>query len=137
MKLFSIFEAIKRDEAKTDLDSLQTVIDGKRDVGFITIDKSIIDFIEENGIRIIPVRMVDNNTMVGIIYRDGSKHRALDLYQIAKSKGGYLKDETPKEAEDIGALLGYHEDDVRNYVWRKYHQQNVPSDDPNDYSDFH
>ena len=93
--------------------------------------------IENQNIKIIPVRMTSIDSMQSIIYRGIAKENALKLYKIAKSKGGYLTDQTPGEAREIGQLLGYSEDSIKEYVWEKYHKKNVPSDNPDDYSDFH
>ena len=138
MKLLKIFtEEIDRMDANDPLSSVQTIIDGKRGVGFTSIDKSNIELIEKNGIKILPVRMESNNSMIGIVYHPDSKQEALQLFDIAKSKGGYLNDKTPEEAREIGQLLNYTENDIEEYVWRRYRSENVPSDNPDDYSDFH
>jgi len=106
MKLFKIFkEEIHPMEAKNPNSSIQTLIDGKRGVGFTSIDKANMDLIEKNNLKILPVRIIDNNTLMCVIYRPESKQEALQLYSIAKSNGGYLMDKNPEEAREIGKLL--------------------------------
>ena len=114
LKIFT--EEIDRMEANDPLSSIQTIIDGKRGVGFTSIDKSNIELIEKNGIKILPVRMMDRVSMMGVVYHPDSKQEALRLFDIAKSKGGYLSDKNPEEAREIGRLLSYSESDIEEYV---------------------
>ena len=137
MKLLSISEEIDASDAYSLNGSLRTVLDSKRNIGFIPVNRSIIEDLEKHHIKIIPVRIIDDYTVQSIIYRDEAKKDALKLYQIAKSKDGYLKDSSPEEAREIGKLLGYSENSINDYVWEWYHSKNVPSDNPDDYSDFH
>jgi len=134
MKLISIFEDINAKDAHSESGSLSTVLSGERNIGFLTVDRSMIEALEKHHIKIIPVRMVDTNSIKSIIYREESKQDALRLYQIAKSKDDRLKDSTPEEAREIGKLLGYSENSINNYIWDKYHK-NAPSDNPDDYDD--
>lgn len=128
---------IDRGEANDPLSSIQTLIDGKRNVGFISFDKSMINHIKELGIKIIPTRNHGEDLMNGVIYLDPGKKDAIKLYKIAMSHNGYLNDQSPEEAREIGELLGYTDENIKQYIWDKYHSKNTPSDDPEDYSDFH
>jgi len=138
MKLLSLFtEEIHAREAHSESGSLRTILNGRRDIAFVDINKSMIDDIEKRKLGILPVRMTSLNSMKAILYRDVAKKDALRLFVIAKSKHDYLKDETPEEAYEIGKLLGYSEDSIKEYIWKKYHSKSEPSDNPDDYSDFH
>ena len=74
--------------------------------------------------------------MLAIIYRD--KVKADKLYEIAKSKGGYLIDKTPEEAREIGHLLGYSEASIEEYIRRnmyRYSQRIPRAPEPEDFND--
>jgi len=147
MKLLPIYlTEIESNEATNDEASLQTLLDGKRNVGFASIKKSLFDEIQGLGIKIIPIHMWAPDLYKSVIYREEGKKEAMRLYQIAMSHGGYLNDQSPEEAREIGELLGYSEESIDEYVERIYqggshrvkkHSETAPSEDPNDYSDFH
>ncbi len=67
-----------------------------------------------------------------ILYTDAAKGER--LFQIAKSHNGYLDDQTPEEAREIGELLGYAKVDIDEYVQRHYGKK-IPlrTDTPDDY----
>lgn len=129
-------EEINAKEAYTDKGSLRTIIRGKRDVGVIDLTKSFIPKLEKHNLSVIPLRMTSKNSILSIVYRD--KEKALRLYDIAKSKGGYLSDTTPDEAREIGRLLGYTEKSIEEYVQRRYSTKIpvLPEKTPDDYDDF-
>lgn len=138
MKLFKLFtEEIEAETAYTEDGSLNTVLNGDRNVGFIQVKKPMIEDIEKTGLKLIPIRLDDIDTLQCIVYRQEGKPEALELYKILKEKDGYLSDETPEEAKKIGELLSYSENSINDYIWRRYHSKNEPSDNPDDYSDFH
>ena len=129
-------EIVRRNETLDDINSLKTVINGKRDVGFIHLTKEYYKMVVKYNIGVIPVRMVSQNSMMAIIYRDKSK--AQKLHVIAMRHNGYLDDNSPIEAREIGRLLGYNENDIEKYVHNKYDKK-VPirTDTPDDYDDLH
>jgi len=131
-----ISEEIHADEARNDKDSLKTVINGRRDVGFIELSRKYEPDIIKHNIGVIPVRMRSQSTIMAIIYRD--KVKAHKLYDIAKKNGGYLSDHSSSEAREIGRLLGYTEDSIEEYVSKKYGRK-IPlrTDTPDDYDDLH
>ena len=128
---------IESNEATNFLSSIQTLLDGKRNVAFATFEISMIDGIKELGIKIIPTRKHDDNLMNGIFYLEPGKQDAIKLYKIAMSHDGVLNDQSPEEAREIGRLLSYSEESIDEYVQRLYPTYDIPSDDPEDYSDFH
>lgn len=130
----NIVEEIHPKEARNDANALRTLIKGKRDVALIDLNKQHIKKLEKYKLGAIPIRMTSQNTMMSIVYRDEKK--ANRLYEIAKSKGGYLSDKNPDEAHEIGKLLGYSEQSINEYVQRKYSLKTpVGTDTADDYND--
>ena len=54
-----------------------------------------------------------------------AKIKAQKLLKIANSHGGYLNDQTPEEAKEIGRLLDYDPEDTERYIARRYNQTNL------------
>jgi hypothetical protein len=131
-----IFEDVHANEIHNDIAAIRTIINGRRDVGFIDLNKSMVEKIGKYNLGIIPVRMTSQNTIMSIIYREKSKLKAFRLYEIAKSKSGYLKDRTPEEAREIGQLLGYNEESINEYIQKHYKKKpHLRIDTPDDYND--
>jgi hypothetical protein len=128
-------EEISAKEAYTDEGALKTVLNGKRKIGFVHINKPIAQKLEKLKIGVIPVRMTSQNTMTAIIYRD--KVKAFLLYEITKRHGGDLNDKTPEEAREIGRLLEYKEEDINNFIHKKYGNKIpiMPEKSPDDFND--
>lgn len=114
-------EAISASDAYSNKNAIQTVIDGKRDLGFITLIGSDIpestfwSLIKNNGLKTISI---PSNKYKGYIYfRNGSEDKARELMDIAEKYGGYLAhNATPEDTRRIGQLLGYHESDIDDYI---------------------
>jgi tRNA nucleotidyltransferase/poly(A) polymerase len=128
-------EEISASEAYTEQGAIKTVLNGKRKIGFVHINKSIAQKLEKLKIGVIPVRMTSQNTMTAIIYRD--KIKAYLLYEITKRHGGYLDDKTPEEAREIGQLLEYKEEDIENFIRKNYGNKVplMPDKSLNDFND--
>jgi tRNA nucleotidyltransferase/poly(A) polymerase len=124
-----------KEVAKDDNKAIKTVINGKRDVGFVELHKGNIRGIQKYNIGVLPVRVTPKNTIMAVIYRD--KEKGEKLYQFARSHGGYLTDSTPEEAREIGKLLGYMDASIEEYVRRKYGSKIpvMPEKSPDDYDD--
>lgn len=129
VKLFEqfIIEGIRAKEAYRDSSAIQTVIDKKRDIGFITIkaspmlEEEIWTMINDNGLKTIPVE--GNAWDAYIYYRPtaAAKKKALELKKIAEKYGGYLSWEaTEEESRRIGELLGYAKQDIDAYINKNY-----------------
>jgi len=116
--LLYVNEEIHAHEAYTDKGALLSVIKGKRDICVLHLTKKFIKKLEKYNLDVIPLRMTGMDTMYAIIHRD--KEKAMELYSFARSRGGYLRDDTPDEARKIGQLLGYFKEDIEEYVKRKY-----------------
>jgi hypothetical protein len=131
-----IIEEIHPKEARDDYGSLKTVINGKRDVGFLELTKEMEPKIIKNNLGVIPVRMTSQRSMMAIVYRD--RNKAFKLYDYAKKYNGYITDKSPIEAREIGRLLGYTEQSIEEYVHDKYNKRTpLRTDTPDDYNDLH
>ena len=122
-----INEEIHPSEAYSIIDSLLTVIDGKRDVGFESVKKgsesykTMMTLIKQNGLAHIELTQFHHPNNVGVIfYNPDAEPNALKLYDIAKRRGGYLPIKTPEETFTIGMLLGYNQEAVKNFVLDKF-----------------
>jgi hypothetical protein len=125
MKLISILkEVIKASEATTDVGSVQTILDGKRGVAFISkIGNSsqdwntIQDLISDNGLKTMYVKGNPNEAYV--VYAKGYDKDASELKSVAEKYGGFLRyDATEEDSRRIGQLLGYDESDIEDYITR-------------------
>lgn len=118
-----ILETIDPSEAYTSPNSLQTVIDGKRCVGFIgVLFDNLDDYIniaQEAGLKIIKVKQPKEKEAI-IFYRKGCEQDAERLNKIAIRNNGYLPINTPEETYEIGILLGYHPEKVKEFVLEKF-----------------
>lgn len=118
-----IKEEIRPEEAHRDPSSVQTVIDGKRDLGFIALTNSIMpeeafwDAVEKNNLKTLLVP--SNPYRAYIFYRPGAEDKAEELKDIAEKYGGFLKhNATEEDTRRIGQLLGYRKEDVEDYIER-------------------
>lgn len=119
---------IRHEEASHDIDAVQTIIDGKRDIAFVAITtQRIIDPRESinainlainNDLNIIPVKGRKDG-LAFVIWKN-NKQNANDLADFASKKEGYLYDETPEEARFVGKILSYDEDDIEDYITKNY-----------------
>jgi hypothetical protein len=126
----NINEGIKASEAYGDIISIQTILDGKRDIGFIAtssdprVDNTntikAYNLAKENSLNFIEVEKRKGGK-AWVIFKNNSQ-KAKMLADFATSKNGYLRDETPEEARFIGNLLDYNPEDVENYVMRRYYK---------------
>jgi len=121
-----INESIRAEEAYRDRGAIQTVIDGKRDMGFITI-KSSVDVSREEFWKLVKIHdlstihLPQNEYDAYIYYRKGAERGAQELAKIANRYGGYLSYEaTERESRRIGELLGYDRRDIDSYIKKNY-----------------
>ena len=119
-------ESIRAEEAYRDKSALQTVIDRKRDLGYITlktmVDLSIDEFwdlVKTHNLGII--KLPKNEFEAYIYFNKGAEKKAKELAKIANKYGGYLSYEaTEQESRRIGELLGYDKKDVDGYIHKNY-----------------
>ena len=132
IRLFEDFvtERIKASEAYDTMSGVQTVIDGKRELAFIsTMDHPIyapnnkseiaaMNYGLENGLKSIEVKNKKNGK-AWVLYKTDKK-MAQKLADYASEHDGYLSDSTPEEARYVGNLLGYDKKDIEDFVKRVY-----------------
>ena len=121
-------ETIKASEAYDEIDSINTVINGKRDLAFLVLTtQRLIDprpsiealkFAIDNGLNLLPVK--NRSEGVAFVLYKNDLSSAQKLADFASKKNGYLNDETPEEAMFIGKALNYDEADIESYINRKY-----------------
>lgn len=118
-------ETIKAEDAHRDENAIQTVIDGKRDLGFLTVngstlpEKIIWTMIKDGGLKTI--KLPENKHNAYIYYRPGAEKKAKELADIANKYGGYLSWEaTKEESKRIGELLDYDKRDIDWYINKNY-----------------
>ena len=118
-----IKEEINASEAHTDTSAVQTVIDGRRDLGWITLkyhsDDITVDkfweLIKNNNLKTLKVPSNPND--IYIYYRSGAENKANELKDIAEKYGGYLSYKaTDDETRRIGELLGYTKKDIEDHI---------------------
>jgi len=119
-----ILEDIDPSDAYRNPESLQTVINGNRCVGFIaTLYDSLEDYIKkatEAGLKIIMVDQPLRGKKAIIFYRSGCEDKAQQLFNIARKNNGFLPINTPEETYEIGILLGYNQQKVKEFVMDKF-----------------
>jgi hypothetical protein len=121
-----LLEEIDPSEAYNDVDAIQTLVDGKRDLAFI-VEKSnnkenwarIQNTIADNGFKVMYVKGNPYNAYIA--YIPGSESKANELKDIAEKYGGYLSIyATREETKRIGELLGYTKKSIDDFVSQKY-----------------
>jgi len=136
LKLSNIAEEIHANEATDQNGSLKTLLKGKRNVGFIDVNENIRKILEKRNFGIILVRKILDKTWKCIVYNPDGKNDAIRLFNIVKSKQGYLTDNNAEEAREIGKLLGYSNISINEYVQKKYGKKipvRVDTEDDYDY----
>jgi len=115
-------EVIRNSEVRTDMDSIMSVAEGKRGVGFITLyPDSRMSHIAEKMIEDNDLRMVrcPSKPINVVIFSPSFRKDAMELVSIAEKYNGYLSvNATEEDSRRIGQLLSYHEDDINDYINR-------------------
>jgi hypothetical protein len=122
-------EEIDPSEAYNDTDAIDTLVKRKRDLAFIVQGANtdnnwakIQKTIKDNDIRIMYVK--GNPHHAYIAYLPGSENKATKLKDLAEKYEGYLSAQATKEDTiQMGRLLGYKEDKIKEYV-----NKNFPND---------
>ena len=116
-------ENVDAREARGDEKSLQTILDGKRNIALIGLSNPIIkEKVNNAGLNIIKINQTNHPDSIetSIVYRDGHDKQANRLHNIMKSHGGYVSDQSPREAYEIGKLLEYTDESILQYINRIY-----------------
>lgn len=120
MKLIKILkEVINASDAYSPVGSIQTVVDGKRDLAFLEFypsQASLLDrMVKDGGLR--KVKVSKNPYPVYIVFRPGAERKAMELDKIASKYGGFLSGKASEEdSRRIGELLGYKQSDIEDYI---------------------
>jgi len=115
-----IRETIDPSEAYSNIESVQTIIDGKRNVAMVaglshTTMGIIADMVNEHDLD--SVRVPSNKHGAFIIFKKGSDEQAHKLLSIAEKYGGYLSHEaTDDDVREIGRLLEYNPESVEDFI---------------------
>lgn len=113
---------INASEAYNNLMSIESLVDGKRGVAFITLKneppkivKKIYELVNENSLKVLYVNGNQNDAY--IVYRQGFENEAKELMEISQKYGGYLSAFASEEdSRRIGQLLSYHPQDIEDYI---------------------
>ena len=116
VKKKKIHEEINEKDAYGEYSSVKTIVDGKRNIAFTTLDNPVVKLlIKMNGLKKIKVESSDATNYV--IYKEGSEKEASELVDIANKYGGTLNYEASEEdSRRIGQILGYISQDIDNYI---------------------
>jgi hypothetical protein len=119
-----INEEINASEAYTDWDAMMTVLRGKRSVAFLLgpfVKKWYNKYIKNNDKVGIMVVKRNGTGIYGdgyILYTDINKAKI--LHDIMEKHDGYLEDLTPEDAIENGEALEYYDEDIKDFVTRRY-----------------
>lgn len=121
-------ESINPSEAYGVQNSIKTIVDGKRNVGFIALIGSGLSFDEFSKLidkyKLKTLKVPSNTHQAYIVYNENSESQAKELLDIAEKYGGYLSSEaTPNDTRRIGQLLGYNESDVESFIRKNIERQ--------------
>ncbi len=123
-------EEVDASEAYDDEDALDALIRGDKNVALIVlgIRPYLRDKIDNIEFGTIPVKQANHpeSAQMTIVYRKGHEDQANRLYDVMKSHGGYVQDQTPEEAYEIGKLLDYTDESILNYLKRRYGVEEIP-----------
>ena len=115
-------EVIRNAEVRDDINSVMSVAEGKRGVGFITLfpgshmSRIVEKMIEDNDLHMVRCPSKPINV---VVYRPEFRKDAMELVSIAEKYKGYLAhNATEEDSRRIGQLLSYHEDDINDYIYR-------------------
>jgi hypothetical protein len=122
-----IKENIDASEAHSEIGSIQTVIDGKRNVGILTFkNKSdkMYKYIKKSDLNTLEYFREDGD-LVCIFYNDGFKDDAVELMNISLKYNGYLSVyATEEDSIRIGQILGYTDKSISEYILRNRYIRN-------------
>jgi len=109
-------EEISANDAYDTYESIKTIIDGKRNVGFVGLDNIAYRLLVS--LKSLKKIKVQSPTELNyIIYREGSENEARELYDIAMKYGGSLSYTASEEdSRRIGQILGYKKDEIEDYI---------------------
>jgi len=130
-----ISEEIDASEAYTEEGTLKAVLEGRKDVAMVILTPRLRDIVIEAGLGLIKIEQSHHDLNMHLVYRN--KDKAEKLYQIIKKHGGYLQDNTPEEAREIGKLLDYSDASIEKFINKRYGNKVpvMPEKSSDDYND--
>lgn len=121
-------ESIHPSEAYNDWDGLMTVIEGKRNLVFLTKKGSskkghtwedMVELIKKNNLMVMDVPK--NEFEAYIVYKPYAHYQAKQLHDIADKYDGFLSgNATIEDSYKIGQLLEYNDKDIWDYLIKNY-----------------
>lgn len=128
----SLSEDIDPAHAYTEEGSLQTILDGRRCVGFISMPNEWKKIAMKNGLKMIgPINQIRGGTKYKkhIVYHPNCEGDAHELLKIVEKNGGYLPVNTPEETRKIGELLGYYKTSIDKFIERHFGKEKMVAED--------
>lgn len=108
-------EVISASEAHTTTGSIQTIVDGKRNVGFMQLNKREVDYVSSLGLKLIKVP--SNKYDSYVVFKSGYESDAMELLEIAEKHDGYLSHKASDDVtRRIGQILGYNVEDIEKHI---------------------
>lgn len=130
--MMGIKESIRASEATNQIDSILTVLNGKRNLAFITFgdlnptNKETATKLINSDPSLNSIHVKKSPYMGFVIYREGYEKEAQELANLANKYGGYLsKDATKEDSIRIGQLLDYNPQDIEDYINKNYDEYGV------------
>jgi hypothetical protein len=121
-------EEIDASEAYRDEDAIKAMLNNRKDVAIIMFSHLGDEIINNPNFKLISVKQNHHDIDMRIVYKIGAEEKAKRLYEIMKSHGGYVNDQTPEEAYEIGKLLSYSDESIKKYIDRRYGKIPVVND---------
>lgn len=121
-----LMEDIDPSEAYTNIDSVQTIIDGKRNVAFV-VEKGdtpqnwekVTKMVADNRLKSVYVKGNPHNAYV--IYTPEAEKIAMELKTMAEKYDGYLaSNATAEDTRRIGQLLDYDPEQIEQFIKDRY-----------------
>jgi hypothetical protein len=119
-------ENIDPSEAYSNIDSIQTIVDGKRNVAFV-VEKGdtpknwerVAKMVSDNGLKSVYVK--GNPHHAYVVYIPEAEKTAMELKTIAEKYNGYLaSNATAEDTRRIGQLLNYDPEQIELFIKDRY-----------------
>ena len=119
-------ENIDPEEAQTNIDSVQTIVDGKRNIAFV-VEKGdtpknwerVTQMVADNELKSMYVK--GNPHHAYVIYTPEAEKIAMELKTIAEKYNGYLSSNaTAEDTRRIGQLLDYDPEQIELFIKDRY-----------------
>jgi hypothetical protein len=121
-----LMEDIDPEEAQTNIDSVQTIVDGKRNIAFV-VEKGdtpnnwekVTKMIADNELKSMYVK--GNPHHAYVVYTPETEKIAIELKTIAEKYNGYLSSNaTAEDTRRIGQLLDYDPEQIELFIKDRY-----------------